>query len=149
MESQVKYTSKPKLYLAGAIDHVTPEQATGWRRMAREKLEEYYEILDPTEGKDLPHPEANTALYTPKQIVETDLAAIEGSHALLVEAQHSNIPYWGTAMEVRQAWCWKKLIVAWGVCKSYWLRYHADVITGSLDDAIAVLKAAAKLRRGY
>lgn len=129
------------VYLAGAIDRVSAEYATGWRQKAKRILREVgLDVIDPTEGKELEREDVNTTLYTPAEIVETDLRAIERSDVLLVEMSRDDIPYIGTSMEIRQAYVWGKKIVVWGNPTSYWVRYHADYICEGLDEAIEWIK---------
>ncbi len=130
-----------RIYLAGAIHHVTPEFATEWRKKAARELTPYgYAISDPTADKDLYHANCNTALYTPEYIVETDLANIAEADILLVEMSRKDVPYCGTSMEVRQAYLDGKIIIVWGGTQSYWARYHANLVVGTLDEALWVLK---------
>lgn len=125
------------VYLAGAIDHVPPSFAVKWRQDATSRLEAIgYEVLDPTEGKDLYHPAVNTDLYTPKQIVESDKAMIDRADILLVEMSRKDIPYVGTSMEILYAWERGKEIIVWGGSESYWVRYHASRIFKALPEAL-------------
>lgn len=131
------------VYLAGAIDKVPADYAKGWRQEAAEKLLNLgFDVCDPTRGKDLDHSEANTTLYEPKDIVETDLQAIAKSDILLVEMARDDRPYVGTSMEIRQAYIWGLFIVVWGSPTSYWVRYHADAIVEDMDEAIEVIQKA-------
>lgn len=129
------------VYLAGAINGVTPEFAAGWRQKAGDILRRAgYTVYDPTAGKDLEHPAANTALYNPAEIVEGDLGDIEKSRIILVEASRDDVPYWGTAMEIRYAYELGKTIIVWGpTAPSYWLQYHATEIFETLDEALAFI----------
>ena len=129
------------VYLAGAIDHASPDFAVGWRREATERLEAAgYKVLDPTIGKDFSDPNINTTAYTPKQIVETDKAMIKRADILLVEMSRDDIPYVGTSMEILYAWERSKQIVVWGGPKSYWVRYHATKILDTLPEALAYIE---------
>jgi nucleoside 2-deoxyribosyltransferase len=128
--------AKPTIYLAGAIDKVPPEFATTWRQAATKTLEYKYNILDPTAGKDLFAPGVNTEIYTPQQIVESDLAAIMRSDIILAEVSRTDIPYHGTSMEIAYAYNQGKTIYVWGNCRSYWIRYHATQIFDELADAL-------------
>lgn len=138
-----------KIYLAGAIDHVSPEFALNWRKQATEVLKQAgYEVLDPTASKDLFDPEANTNRYTPKYIVETDKAMIDQADILLAEISKSNIPYIGTSMEILYAWERGKRVIVWGGSKSYWIRYHASLIFDDLESVLAVLEKIARYCEG-
>lgn len=137
-----------KIYLAGPIHHVTPEQATGWRRKVTETLEPLgYTILDPTAGKDLYDPDVNTKTFTPEHIVTTDIAMIDSADILLVDISHL-VPCWGTAMEIRHAWSKGKTIVTWGTAnkESYWIRYHATRMWSSLDIALEWIMGVSEWR---
>lgn len=129
------------VYLAGAIDHADPRFAVKWRQDATARLKAIgYEILDPTEGKNLYHPAVNTDLYTPQQIVEADKAMIDRADILLVEMSRKDIPYVGTSMEILYAWERRKHIVVWGGTKSYWVRYHANKVFLTLHEALRNLE---------
>ena len=116
-----------KIYLAGAIDKVSPEFATGWRKYAAGQLTGC-EILDPT-GKI-------GGTYKPAEVVEPDLAMIKQADIVLAEISRDDIPYHGTSMEIAYAYFWNKTIYVWGGCKSYWVRYHADEVFDTLDEAL-------------
>ena len=127
---------KPMIYLAGAIHHVPPEFAITWRRQATDALKDRFKILDPTANKDLYQPDVNTSVYTPEQIVTADLDMIFMADIILAEISRTDIPYHGTSMELAYAHNWKKKILVWGGCQSYWIRYHATKIFDGLPDAI-------------
>jgi nucleoside 2-deoxyribosyltransferase len=132
-------SAKPTIYLAGAIDKVPPEFATTWRLHATKALEHKYNILDPTAGKDLYAPGVNTDVYTPAQIVESDLSAIMRSNIILAEVSRTDIPYHGTSMEIMFSYINGKKVYVWGGCKSYWIRYHTTKIFKFVGDAIRYL----------
>ncbi len=127
------------IYLAGAIDKVPPEFATTWRRQATKALEHKYRILDPTAGKDLYAPGVNTEVYTPKQIIESDLTAIKQADIILAEISRRDIPYHGTSMELAYGHQWDKKIYVWGGSRSYWIRYHSTQIFDELAEALDYL----------
>ncbi len=126
---------KPKIYLAGAIHHVPPEFAIEWRRQATEALISKYDILDPTKDKDLFKPDVNVSVYTPKEIVETDLRMIDSVDILLAEVSRTDIPYHGTSMEIYHA-SQSMPVYVWGGCQSYWVRHFATQIFDTLADAL-------------
>jgi len=133
------------IYLAGAIDCVSPTFATSWRQTATSRLTAVgYSILDPTAGKDLTHPDVNTTLYTPAQIVETDKAMIESANIILAEISRLDIPYVGTSMEILYAWERGIPVMVWGGTKSYWIRYHAKHVFEGLHEAIEYLEYLAE-----
>jgi len=127
------------VYLAGAIHHVPPEFALEWRRQATEALKRYYRILDPTADKDLYQPDVSVSVYTPEQIVTSDLKMIKKADIILAEISRTDLPYHGTSMELSYAYQWGKTIYVWGGCQSYWVRYHATQIFDNLADALSHL----------
>lgn len=119
--------SKKTVYLAGGMSGISHDEATTWRRYARLRLEAAgYRVLDPTLGKDLDRHGENTDRYTPAEIVEADMRMISDSDIILAEVSREDKQYIGTAMEIRQAYLWDKLIIVWGGSKNYWIRYHAE-----------------------
>lgn len=129
------------VYLAGAIDHVSPAFAIGWRQDATKRLEAAdYAVLDPTDGKNLYDPNVNISTYTPKQIVETDKAMIDRADILLVEMSRKDIPYIGTSMEILYAWERGKQVYVWGGPQSYWVRYHATKVFLTLKETLDYLE---------
>lgn len=124
------------VYLAGAIAKVPPEFAVTWRRGARLALERHgYQVLDPTDGKDLFDPEVHTS-YKPEDIVIPDLKMIEQADIILAEISRTDVPYHGTSMELVYAQMQGKLVYVWGGCISYWVQYHADQVFATLSDAL-------------
>ena len=127
------------IYLAGPVDGVTPEWATEWRRNVKEALSGWT-VLNPIEGKDLTLP----ALYTPKEIVEADLAMVKRADVVLVDwrvvpgQQPLRV---GTIMEIVYAKQWGKQIITFGgLPRGYWLKYHTDKYFDTLLDAIEYLR---------
>lgn len=130
---------KPKLvvYLAGSINgHDRWEAVTEWRLYAAGVLEAAgFKVLNPVRGRR--PTDTNT-----KDIVERDLRDVDRADILLVEMDHPNRAYIGTAMEVRYAWERKKEIVLWGRAnrESHWLKYHATAWFEDLDQALNYLR---------
>lgn len=127
---------RPVIYLAGAIDKVSPEFALTWRRQATEALQDKYIILDPTADKDLFQPGISTNYYTPAEIITADLTMIKKADIVLAEISRRDVPYHGTSMEIVYAHNWGKTIYVWGGCQSYWVCYHATQIFDSLGDVV-------------
>ena len=144
---------KKVIYLAGPIDKVSPKWATEWRKKATEVLEsKNCRVLDPTSGKNLNLPGVNDNVYTPKQIVEADIKAIDKAHVVIVDWRklpllkrlwnfittgHSDPMWVGTSMEVMHAHRTGKFIYTFGTMrKGYWIRHHADLFFYSLDDVL-------------
>ena len=144
------------IYLAGPIDGVTPEWAMDWRQKVTKMLPD---VLDPTAGKDLYNPDANTSLYSPEEIVKADLDMIWRSDVLLVDwRSYANFEFdstglvdyreeplrVGTIMEIAYAHQWGKQIITFGnLRRGYWIQYHADKHFETLDEAIEYLEGIA------
>lgn len=130
------YEPRLAVYLAGSVNgHHSWEAVTRWRLYAAEVLEAAgYYVLDPVRDRG---PEDTT-----KDIVERDLWDIGRTDILLVEMDHPDRAYIGTAMEIRYAWERKKEIILWGNANrdSHWLKYHATAWFGSLEEALEYLK---------
>lgn len=123
------------VYLCGAINGMSDEEATSWRKTAVYDLRGQYTILDPMtrdyRGKEAENVEA---------IVHGDLEDINNSDVLLVRADR---PSWGTAMEVFYAHQQSKRVVVFGVDPerlSPWLRYHSTEVFQTLPEALSHLK---------
>lgn len=144
-----------KIYLCGPIDGVAPEWAMEWRQEVAKRLPD---VLDPTAGKDLYNPDANTTLYSPEKIVKADLDMIWRADVLLVDwrmvkaievveggwqfnPQPKRI---GTSMEIAYAHQWGKQVITFGdLRRGYWIQYHADKHFETLDEAIEYLEGIA------
>lgn len=124
------------IYLCGAINGCTDDEATTWREAAKLALAGHYHFLDPMRrdyrGKELDHA---------AEIIDGDIADIDASDILLVNAER---PSWGTAMEVFYAHLAGKAVVAiTGASRvSPWLMGHSTVRFPRLEDAAVYLKAA-------
>ena len=120
------------IYLCGAINGCSDQEAKGWREYAKIKLGNY-NILDPMRRDFRGIEDANV-----ENIVAGDYEDIYDSDIILVAADK---PSWGTAMEIHQAYMQNKVIIT--VCSqeriSPWLRYHSTAIYKTLDEAIARL----------
>lgn len=130
---------KPKLavYLAGSVNgHDSWEVVTEWRLYAAGVLEAAgYYVLNPVRGRKPTDTDS-------KDIVERDLRDISQADILLVEMNHENRAYIGTAMEIRYAWERKKEIILWGRANtgSHWLKYHATAWFKNLEEALEYLR---------
>lgn len=135
------------VYLAGSVNgHKTWTKAMNWRLHATEVLESIgYEVFNPLRGRK---PEDQDS----RDIVERDLQDIAKSDILLVEMDHEDKAYIGTAMEIRYAWERGKEIIIWGQANrdSHWLKYHVSMWFNDLEQAIDYLrKRRAKTNAGY
>ena len=138
-----------KIYLAGPIHHVAPEQATGWRRKVTEQLEPLgYEILDPTAGKDLYQPGVNTTVFTPEYITTTDIAMVDAADIIIVDISQF-VPMIGTSMEVYHASTTGKKVYTWGETNkgSYWMRQYATEMYNTLEALLCKLEMAASANK--
>jgi nucleoside 2-deoxyribosyltransferase len=156
---------KRTLYTCGPIDGVTPEWATEWRRQVKESLTTW-EVLDPTEGKDLHAAGVNDSIYTPDEIVEADLAMVARADVVLVDWRmvDNKIDYHfppkdiveqvyratmtvfqplrvGTIMEIVYAKQYGKQVYTFGNLRmGYWMRYHTDKHFDTVTEAIEYLR---------
>lgn len=132
---------KEYVYLAGSVNgHDSLEAANGWREKATTELEKAgYGVLNPLRGRTLSDKNS-------RDIVDRDLGDIWKSDILLVEMDHEDKAYIGTAMEIRYAWELDLEIIIWGRAnrESHWLKYHAHAWFDTLEDAIEYLKRRAQ-----
>ena len=83
------------IYLAGPMEHVSVEEAVGWRVTAKFKLEmSGCNVLDPTRRIH------NFQQRYMKRIFELDMRDIQESDIVLVNLDNPSLPKHGTAMEV-------------------------------------------------
>jgi nucleoside 2-deoxyribosyltransferase len=82
------------IYLAGPMEHVSVEEAKGWRDIATQMLSSSCKILDPTRRIH------NFEKRYMKRIFELDLRDIQESDILLVNLDNPTVAKHGTAMEV-------------------------------------------------
>ncbi|NLU09416.1 MAG: DUF4406 domain-containing protein [Tepidanaerobacter acetatoxydans] len=126
----------PTVYLAGSINgHKSWELVTTWRTYAEKILEAAgYRVLNPVRGRSPTDTDS-------KDIVERDLQDIAKADILLVEMDHEDKAYIGTAMEIRYAWERGKEIIIWGRAnrESHWLKYHTHVRCNTLGQALEYL----------
>jgi hypothetical protein len=123
-----------KVYLCGGIHALSDEEANQWRERARALLKDAI-ILDPMR-RDYRGAEEDIGAF-----IQGDLRDVAESDVLLVNATR---PSWGTAMEIVYARILRRRIVAFvgpGASISPWLKYHCEVVTYSLEEAVAVITA--------
>lgn len=96
------------VYLAGPMEHVSKEDATGWRDRAKEILESMDVVtLDPTRRIH------NFDKRYMKRIFELDLRDIQESDIILANLDNPTVAKHGTAMEVfYAAYVLRKPVVA-------------------------------------
>lgn len=131
------YQPKVGVYLAGSINgHSIWAKAVNWRLNTAITLETLgYQVFNPLRGRKPEDQNSN-------DIVERDLQDITKADILLVEMDHKDKAYIGTAMEIRYAWERGKEIVIWGQAnkESHWLKYHATAWFDDLDQALDYLR---------
>ena len=83
------------IYTAGSMEHVSPEEAQGWRDIATSKLKfAGCKVLNPTRRVH------NFEQRYMRRIFELDLRDIQESDIILVNLDNPTIAKHGTAMEV-------------------------------------------------
>ncbi len=88
-------TKQRTIYLAGPMEHVSVEDAKGWRDIATDLLQQAdQKVLDPTRRVH-----AFQSKYM-KRIFELDLRDIQESDLILVNLDNPKIAKHGTSMEV-------------------------------------------------
>lgn len=122
------------IYLAGAIQNCSDSQCIDWRNEVKNRLYNKYNILDPMD-RDYRGIEVESV----KEIISGDEKDIDNSDIILAMAE---LPSWGTAMEIRDAFNWKnKQVIV--VCSkdrpSPWLIGNSHKIFKTLKEAIEYL----------
>lgn len=85
---------KRTVYLAGPMEHVSLDNAAGWRNTAKALLSDHYETLDPCRRLH------NYEKRYMKRIFELDLRDIRECDIVLVNLNDPKLAKHGTAMEV-------------------------------------------------
>lgn len=125
----------PAVYLAGPIHGCADAEVKEWRARAKWLIEPYYEVIDPATWDFRGSEDEHVA-----EIVERDKTAISVSDRVLVNLWRLGA---GTCMEILEAWNLEipvVVIVPEGPV-SPWIRYHANAVVGTLDEAVALLLA--------
>lgn len=120
-----------KVYLCGPIMGCTDSECNDWRKEVKTALPN---TLDPM---DRDYRGREDVAY--KEIVELDKLDIMKSDALLVNFPFPSV---GTCMEILFAWEQRKLIAIVAppnIKISPWLKYHANGIFTSFEDAVGWL----------
>ena len=121
-----------KIYLAGAINGCSDEEANGWRNLSKELLRGHV-IFDPM---DRDYRGQEDSQYT--VIVEGDKRHINNCDILLVYAEN---PSWGTAMEIMYAYENTSTYIYFVTPNlhtdniSPWVKYHVDNMFSTIEDA--------------
>ena len=117
-------------YLCGGINGLSDDQAITWREKAKSLLKT--ETLDPMR-RDYRGREDQAV----GEIVQGDLEDINASQFVLVNATR---PSWGTAMEMVYSYLGNPgyvVIFTEGAKISPWVRFHADAIFDTVEEACA------------
>jgi hypothetical protein len=134
----------PKLYLCGGINGLSDSACRDWRAAVKRELVGVYACLDPMRQDYRDREDANV-----DEIIAGDEADIDECDVLLATADRAS---WGTGMEIRDAFKWKKkhVVVVCGQDRiSPWLRGNSHVLLPVLAMAVAYLKDyAAKFQGG-
>lgn len=129
----------PRIYLAGPINGCDDRQAKGWRELVKsaDYGDRTVRFSDPMDrdyrGREDTHGD---------QIVAQDMSAIADSDILLANCWK---PSYGTAMEIMYAFdnvYEVIIIVPENEPVSPWLRFHADTIVHSVDEAIEKIRSS-------
>lgn len=119
------------VYLAGPI-YEQDDTCIRWRKATAKLLQKQNIMsLSPT---DADYRGRESIAGIPKQIVESDKKSIMYCDTLLAKCDH---PSYGTAMEVYFAWSLRKQVVVVTNSFSPWIRYHADHIFPTVEEAVA------------
>lgn len=133
-------TTKPIIYLAGPIQHATPDQRDGWRDRIIRNHSDDFELLDPREYV----PDILEIDYSfDANIIKADLALISRCNVLLA---YTPFPSVGTSMEIFYAHRFaEKMVVVWHPSEaglvSPWITAHASVVVRNLEDAMRYIKS--------
>lgn len=133
-------TTKPIIYLAGPIQHATPDQRDGWRDHIIRNYSDDFELLDPREHVfDI----LGINYSFDANIVKTDLALISRCNVLLA---YTPFPSVGTSMEIFYAYRFaEKIVVVWHPSKaepvSPWITAHASAVVRNLKDAMRYINS--------
>jgi len=122
------------VYLAGAI-YEQDDTCIRWRKTASALLRKKNIMsLRPT---DADYRGKEQSKHIPETIVQKDKRDIMTCDTILAKCE---VPSFGTAMEIMFAWSLRKQIIVVTNSFSPWIRYHADEIYPTLEEAIKSLE---------
>jgi len=122
------------VYLAGAI-YEMDDTCVRWRKTVSALLRKKgVQSLKPT---DADYRGKETIAGIPTQIVERDKRDIVTCDTILAKCDQ---PSWGTAMEIMFAWSLHKQIIVVTSSMSPWIRYHADYVFTTVEEAINAME---------
>ncbi len=101
------------VYTAGAMEHITDDQMTGWRNRVELELPDH-KFYHPTRRAAIHKEEYSIETYNKlHRIVAQDLEDIKKSDIILANIKDSEPGRkWGTVMEMALAWEWDKVVIA-------------------------------------
>ena len=126
-----------KIYLAGAMSHLTKEQRNAWRVKIVKEFFYYNEkikVINPCKYYDMDM-DANS--YTEKEVKKFDLYQVRTSNIIIVNITHPNSI--GTAMELQVASDLHIPIIAFGtpsVPTHPWILETIDKFCADIEDVI-------------
>lgn len=127
------------VYLAGAI-YEMDDTCVRWRKAASALLRKKGIMsLKPTDA-DYRGKETIAGMST--EIVEKDKRDIMTCDTILAKCDH---PSFGTSMEIFFAWTLRKQIIVVTSSMSPWIRYHADYVFPTLDEALKAMEYPAPI----
>lgn len=122
------------IYLAGAI-YEQDDTCIRWRKATSLLLRKKGIMsLSPT---DADYRGKEQSRFIPETIVKKDKRDIMSADTILAKCE---IPSFGTSMEIMFAWSLRKQIIVVTNSFSPWIRYHADEIYPTLEEAINSLE---------
>ncbi len=122
------------VYLAGPI-YEMDDTCIRWRKATSLLLRKKGIMsLSPT---DADYRGQESIAGMPKRIVERDKKDIVTCDTILAKCDQ---PSWGTAMEIMFAWSLHKQIIVVTSSMSPWIRYHADYVFPTLDEALKAME---------
>ncbi len=128
---------KMKIYLCGPIHMISHHEAKEWRSIAKKRLSDKFELLDPMRRNF-----RDSELLSANEIVQFCLQDIKDADIILVNYSKASI---GTSMEIREAYQQGKFIIAFtprdepGFEISPWMLYHCTRIVKGFDTALKYL----------
>ena len=126
------------IYLAGNIHGLEREDCEGWRKRAKEKLDDYdIKTFSPIRGNSIDMQGYDCDDLSGRGAVQRDLGDIDNADLVLAKMDFPGI---GTSMEIMYAGIRHKpvlLITTSDKVKNhYWIRYFATRIFSNLEDAL-------------
>jgi nucleoside 2-deoxyribosyltransferase len=133
------YKHRQHVYLAGAMEGLTYEQMTEWRKKATHELAlKGIDVLDPT--RRISYHDQKDSTYAAARVVKHDLQDIHNSSVILVDLRDSTPGRkWGTVCEIAHSHTKNKVIIVVtdeGQFKHPFIEFYATEVHHSLEDAV-------------